>query len=147
MSEAKLTRRKARQCALQALYQWQVTGGTIADVEQQFRHFQDTSGADLRYFHDIFTGACQNVQALDALLKQHLDRALKDLDPVELSLLRLGAYELVHRSDVPYKVVINEALELEKTFGATDGHRYINGVLDKIAKQVRVAEFKKIEGT
>lgn len=133
-------RRKARHYGLQALYQWHMTRDPVSDIEVQFLTDYDFSNVDIEYFHDIIHHVPANLDELQAALTPHLDRPLAELDPIELSLLRLGSYELVKRIDIPYKVAINEAVALAKKFGATDGHKYINGVLDKLAREVRVAE-------
>ncbi|MBT8145547.1 MAG: transcription antitermination factor NusB, partial [Gammaproteobacteria bacterium] len=124
-------RRKARRLVLQALYQWQISGGELSDIEAQFR--AEFSGkTDWDYFHEIFSAIPDQVATLDGLIGPHLDREVKTLDPVEKALLRMGTFELQQRIDIPYKVVINECVELAKSFGATDSHKYVNGVLDKL---------------
>ena len=135
-------RRKARHYGMQALYQWQMTKNAVAEIELQFLADYDFSKVDVEYFHDIVHHVPANLEELEQAFIQHLDRAIEELDPIELALLRLGSYELVKRIDIPYKVVINEAVSLAKKFGATDGHKYINGVLDKMAQQVRAVEVK-----
>ncbi len=135
-------RRKARHYGMQALYQWQMTKYAINDIELQFLADYDFTNVDVEYFHDIIHHVPANLEELEAAFTPYLDRAITELDPIELSLLRLGSYELVKRIDIPYKVVINEAVSLAKKFGATDGHKYINGVLDKLAAQVRTIEIK-----
>ena len=133
-------RREARNFALQALYQWQMAGSTLNEIEAQFRTEQDMSQADLGLFSELLHGVPAKVSELDATIAPCLDRALDDLDPVERNVLRMGTYELAHRIEVPYRVVINECVNLAKTFGATDSHKYVNGVLDKLAKTLRRAE-------
>lgn len=133
-------RRKARHYGLQALYQWHMTGHPVSEIEVQFLSDYDFSAVDIEYFHDIIHHVPANLQELQEAFIPFLDRPFDDLDPIELSLLRLGSYELVKRIDIPYKVAINEAVALAKKFGATDGHKFINGVLDKLAQQVRTAE-------
>ena len=136
-------RRKARSFALQAIYQWHMAGADLAKIEAEFRADNDMSKVDLEYFHEILHGVPRELAALDNIIKPLLDRESEDMTPVELSILRLASYEMIHRIDVPYKVVINEAVELAKSFGATDGHKYVNGVVDKIAQQVRTVEVKQ----
>lgn len=132
-------RRKARRLVLQALYQWQMSGGELTDIEAQFR--AEFSGKyDWDYFHEAFFAIPGQVETLDNMLESHLDRKIRTLDPVELAVLRIGTFELQQRIDIPYKVVINECVELAKTFGATDSHKYINGVLDKLVKELRPLE-------
>jgi N utilization substance protein B len=133
-------RRKARSFALQAIYQWHMAGADLAKIEAEFRVDNDMSKVDLEYFHDILHGVPRELSSLDKIIAPQLDRDAEELTPVELSILRLAAFEMAHRIDVPYKVVINEAVELAKSFGATDGHKYVNGVVDKIAQQVRTVE-------
>jgi N utilization substance protein B len=133
-------RRKARHFGLQALYQWTLSGAALADIEAEFRVDNDFRHTDGDYFTAILKGVTSDVDALEALFSPALDRSLDDLDPIERNLLRLGAFELRDRIDVPYKVVINEAVSLAKKFGATESHRYINGVLDKVARDLRTIE-------
>jgi len=133
-------RSRARRRALQALYAWQLSGSHMNAVIDQFRHEQDMEVADLDYFEDLLHGVEKNVDALDASLRPYLDREVAEVDPIERAALRLAAYELKHRPDVPYRVVINEAIEVTKRFGADHGHSYVNGVLDKLAMQLRQVE-------
>lgn len=133
-------RRKARHYGVQALYQWYMTKDPVSEIEVQFLTDYDFSAVDVEYFHDIIHHIPANLDELQAAFVPHLDRPLNDLDPIELSLLRLGSYELIKRIDIPYKVAINECVALAKKFGATDGHKYINGVLDKLAQDVRAVE-------
>ena len=134
-------RRKARHLGLQALYQWTLSGASAADIEAEFRIDNDFQHTDGEYFSAVLKGVVGDVDALEALFSPVLDRKLGELDPIERNLLRLGTFELRDRIDVPYKVVINEAVALAKKFGATDSHRYINGVLDKVARDLRTLEF------
>ncbi|WP_257281303.1 MULTISPECIES: transcription antitermination factor NusB [unclassified Endozoicomonas] len=135
-------RRRARQLALQALYQWQMSQASITQIEMQFRADNDFSKVDDGYFHMLLTGIAREASRLDDAMSPLLDRPIAQLDPVEMSALRIGCYELMNRSDVPYRVVINEAIELVKRFGAQDSHRYINGILDKLAPRVRPDEVR-----
>ena len=135
-------RRKARRFAVQALYQWQIAVAALAQIEAEFRTDNDMSSVDLEYFHVILHGVPREKSELDKKIEPFLDRRIDEMTPVELAILRLGAFEMGHRLDVPYKVVINEAIELAKTFGATDGHKYVNGVLDKLAQRERMVEIK-----
>lgn len=130
-------RHNARRYALQGLYQWSF--GEIKPVEliDQFLEENDLTDADLIYFKDLVTGTIQHVTSIDELMISHLDRKMSALNPVELSALRLAIYELLHRKDVPYKVVIDEALELVKEFGAEKGHRYVNAILDALVPELR----------
>jgi N utilization substance protein B len=133
-------RSRARRRALQALYAWQLSGSHMKAVIDQFRHEQDMEVADLEYFEDLLQGVEQHVDELDVLLKPYVDREVSQIDPIERAALRLAAYELKYRLDVPYRVVINEAIEVTKRFGADHGHSYVNGVLDKLAGELRAAE-------
>ena len=133
-------RRKARHYGMQALYQWHMAGASLSVIEAEFRSDYDFSHVDLEYFQALLHGVPACVDELEATLEPLLDRKLDELDPIERTLLRMGIFELKERIDVPYKVVINEAVALTKKFGATDGHKYINGVLDKAARQLRKAE-------
>ncbi|HBK56123.1 MAG TPA: transcription antitermination factor NusB [Xanthomonadales bacterium] len=133
-------RSRARRRALQALYAWQIAGNPIADVLEQFRHEQDMEIADLDYFEDLVRGVVGHLADLDAGLVQFLDRSIAEVDPIERAVLRIAAYELRHRPDVPYRVVLNEAIETSKRFGAEHGHTYVNGVLDKAAQVWRSVE-------
>lgn len=133
-------RHKARALALQALYQWKLSSLSPPEIEAQFLRGVQSDKLDLPYFLELFRGVTQDVDALDAQIKPALDRSIESLYPVELSILRLAVCEFQHRLDVPYRVVINEALELAKTYGATEGFKYVNGVLDKIARRLRSVE-------
>ena len=133
-------RSRSRRRALQALYAWQMSGSPMTGVITQFQHEQDMEVADLEYFEDLLHGVEHNVAALDAALRPHLDREVEQVDPIERAVLRLAAYELKFRPDVPYRVVINEAIEVTKRFGADHGHTYVNGVLDKLAGDLRALE-------
>lgn len=140
VKEAKLTeRQKARRMLLQALYQWEMAHAPVNEIMAEFLVYYQGK-IDREFFKQVFPQVVAHVAELDAMMQPMLDRELKALDPIEISLLRLGLYELAHRIDVPYKVVINEAVELAKVFGATDGYKYINGVLDRASKQLRALE-------
>ena len=133
-------RRAARELALQALYQLHMNGDTVTNVEAQFLTDQDFKHADKRLFSKILRGVSQQTADLDILVAAHLDRELNELDPIERNILRMGAFELTDSVAVPYRVVINECVELGKEFGATDGHKYVNGILDKLAAHHRQIE-------
>lgn len=138
-------RSKARHYAVQALYQWQLTGHDLSDIDNQFLAEQDVRTFDVPYFKELLHGVPANLHALDEQLSPLLDRALASVDPVERAILRLGAYELMHHPEVPFRVAIDEAVELAKIFGAEQGHRYVNGVLDKMAKKVRRSEIEHVD--
>jgi N utilization substance protein B len=133
-------RSRARRRALQALYAWQIAHSPISRVIEEFRDEQDMEIADLVYFEDLVRGVERHVAELDAALGAFLDRGMDVVDPIERATLRIAAYELLHRPDVPYRVVINEAIESAKRFGSDQGHTYINGVLDKAAAAWRAPE-------
>jgi len=135
-------RRVARTLAMQALYQWHVAGQNLNEIEAQFRVDNDFNGVDGQYFNEILRGVPGKKSEIDSLIEPYLDRPMDELDPVEWAILRLATWELSNRIDVPYRVVINEGIELAKTFGATDGHKYVNGVLDKLALRLRGAEIR-----
>lgn len=126
-------RRRARECAVQALYSWALSGNTAEQVELAFVLDQDLEGVDKPYFRKLFRQTVENIETVDFAISPYIDRAFDELDPIEKAILRLAVYELCFESDVPYKVVINEAIEVAKVFGADESHKYINGVLDKIA--------------
>ncbi|OSM98063.1 MULTISPECIES: transcription antitermination factor NusB [Lonsdalea] len=130
-------RRRARECAVQALYSWQLSKNDIADVELQFLSEQDVKGVDITYFRELLTGVATQAERMDELMTPYLSRKLEELGQVEKAILRLAVFELSRRDDVPYKVAINEAIELAKVFGAEDSHKFVNGVLDKAAPHLR----------
>ena len=130
----------ARQRAMQALYQWQMTGQNPLDIERQFMEEQDMKKVDIKYFQELLNKIPLQLEELDGYSAAVLDRGIEQVDPIERAILRIGVYELKHRIDIPYRVVINEAVELAKIFGAEQGHRYINGILDKVAQQLRAIE-------
>ena len=130
-------RHQARKKTLQALYQWLMSNNDIFDIEQQFLLEVDHKKVDVPYFQQLLQGVPAVVGMLDEHITHYLDRSLQALDPIELTILRMATYELCECRDIPYQVIINEALELSILFGATDSHKYVNGVLDKLAKQLR----------
>ena len=135
-----VARSRARRRALQAVYAWQLSGTGVREVIAQFAHEQAKEPADLEYFEDLVRGVVQLQEDLDHALAPFLDRDVEQVDPVERAALRIAAYELRHRPDVPYRVVINEAIEGVKRFGAEHGHTYVNGVLDHAAADWRAVE-------
>lgn len=139
-------RRKARKLAMQALYQWHVADQSITQIEAEFLTDNDMTKVDPAYFSEVLRGVAATKSELDGYIGKHVDRALKDLTPVELAILRMGTYEFIHRIDVPYKVIINEGVELSKTFGANEAHRFVNGVLDRLAQDLRVPEVNAGKG-
>lgn len=133
-------RHLARKRAVQALYMWGMTGEDVSDIDAQFMSEQDMKNTDIKYFKELLHQVPAHVQELDEHITPLLDRPFNELDPVECAIMRLGVYELQHRLDIPYKVVINEAVELTKTFGAEEGHKYVNSILDRVAKKLRSIE-------
>jgi len=133
-------RKKARQLLVQALYQWQVSGSDIGSIEAEFFTDNNMSKVDTEFFKELLHGIPGKLDEIDGTYELHLDRKTGDLDPISRVLLRMGTYELSHRIDVPYKVAINEAVNLAKKFGPTDAYKYINGILDKVAVSKRAAE-------
>ncbi|MEM1142842.1 MAG: transcription antitermination factor NusB [Pseudomonadota bacterium] len=133
-------RKKARHYALQAIYQWHMAGAPVNVIEAEFRTDYDFDAVDLEYFRALLEGVATNADELDEHFAALLDRKLEELDPIERSLLRMGSFEMANRIDVPYRVVINEAVALAKKFGASESYKYINGVLDKLARTLRAPE-------
>jgi N utilization substance protein B len=133
-------RRRARELAVQGLYEWQVARADAGVVDAHMRESEDFTRCDSAHFDALLHGCIDGAADIDAQLARHVDRPTSQLSPVEHAVLMLGVYELRHCIDVPYRVVINEAVELAKAFGGTDGHRYVNGVLDKLAAELRPLE-------
>ena len=133
----KSARRRSREFALQGMYSWLLAGQPASDIVKQIETSKGFERADRDYFSLLLHGAIEQQGELEQALTPCLDRKLKELSPVERAILLLGAWELKNRPDVPYRVVINEGVELAKSFGGTDGHKYVNGVLDKLAKSMR----------
>lgn len=133
-------RSRARRRAVQALYAWELGGNPMRKVIEDFRHEQDMQIADLEYFQDLLRGVESHRLELDAGLAPFLDRDIARVDPIERAVLRLSAFELKYRPDVPYRVVLNEAVEVTKRFGSEQGYTYVNGVLDKLAGALREVE-------
>ncbi len=130
----------SRKFALQALYQWQLTGQTVAELRNQYAQDDGFGEADAEYFRALIEGATRSRESLDTELGTLLDRPVAQLDPVEHAILLMGLFELHEQPEVPYRVVINEGVELAKRFGATDGHKFVNAVLDRAARTLRSAE-------
>ena len=139
----KSARRRSRELALQGLYAWQLAGDNAADLQSQLAESKGFGKADAKYFARLLQGTIEDAAALELLIAPVLDRKLKELSPVEHGILLLAAFELKNATDIPYKVVINEAIELAKSYGGTDGHKYVNGVLDKLAASLRPREAGK----
>lgn len=137
---AKSPRHRARELVVQGIYQWRLSGAGAAQIEQRMRDEKNLGRYDTELFDGLLRGVLAQHATLEAALAPHLDRAGDELSPVEFSILLLGAYELLSQPATPYRVIINEAVELAKTYGGTDGHKFVNGVLDKLAAQARPAE-------
>lgn len=138
----KSTRRRSREVALQGLYEWLVSGTDATLIDAHMREQDDFAKCDAAHFDALLHGCIKEAADIDALLSKHVDRKTTLLSPIEHGVLMIGVYELKHCISIPYKVAINEAVELAKSFGGTDGHKYVNGVLDRVAAQARPDEFK-----
>jgi len=136
----KSARHRSREFALQGLYSWLLAGQAVSDIAAQLQASKGFERADAAYFLALLRGAIEQQAAIEEVIVPCLDRPLKELSPVERGILLLGAWELKNSPDVPYRVVINEAVELAKSFGGTEGHKYVNGVLDKLARSLRAHE-------
>jgi N utilization substance protein B len=134
------SRRRSRELVLQGLYQWRVATADPDTIRAQLEQASGFAKADADYFRQLWEGVIGQAPALEEALAVHLDRKIEELSPVERAVLLIGAYELAHRPEIPYRVAINEAIELAKSYGGTDGHKFVNGVLDKLAPSLRVAE-------
>jgi N utilization substance protein B len=143
MKKNNLGRHKARRFAVQAIYQWQMSGTSIHEIQAQFLAFKNNATFDTDYFAELINGVVNQCEQLDELLTPHMSRSIDELDPIERAVLRISTYELVNCLQIPYKVVINEALELTKMFGTVDGFKFVNGVLDKLAQQLRAIEINQ----
>lgn len=139
-------RARARRFAMQALYQWDLSGTDLPLIRKQFLVNEDFSKADQPYFMELLTALPKQADILDKQITELIDRPFEQLNPVERAILRIGVYELRERMDVPYRVVINEAVQLAKKFGAEQGHAFVNGVLDKAAGTLRATEYKQAGG-
>lgn len=133
-------RRKARELAVQAVYSWQMSNNPVEQIELSIATSTDMKKVDMGYFQELLRAVVRDSATLDAAIKPYLGRLPEELDVVEKAILRLATYELTSRIDVPYKVVINEAIELAKSFGAEESHKFVNGVLDKAVKTLRKHE-------
>ncbi|MCK5665119.1 MAG: transcription antitermination factor NusB [Thiotrichaceae bacterium] len=136
----------ARKCAVQALYQWQMTGESLSRIEMSFLEEERLKGAQKNYFSEIFNGVPKQLEAIDEALEEFVDRPVEKIDPVERAVLRIGVYELINRLDTPYKVIINEGVNLAKCFGADGSHKYVNSILDKVSRKKRAVEIKAKSG-
>ncbi|HIA45689.1 MAG TPA: transcription antitermination factor NusB [Methylococcaceae bacterium] len=137
MSQA---RTNARKTVVQALYQWQMTGVSVIEIERQFKEADRLKNVQRSYFSELLRGVPKQLAVIDQALDEFVDRPVAKIDPVERAILRMSIFELLNRLDIPYRVILNEAVSLSKLYGAEDGYKYINGVLDKIAHRYRSAE-------
>jgi len=135
-------RHNARSYVIQALYEWLISGNNIQSIKTHFLNDYDFDKTDKKYFSELLKSVIEKYELLDQNLLPYLDRALKELDPIELCVLRVAMFELIEQPEIPYRVIINEAVELAKKFGVTGGHKYVNGVLDKAAKKLRANEYQ-----
>jgi N utilization substance protein B len=142
VATAKNSRRRARQAAVQALYQWQLTEQPPEQIESHFISDHELNGVDIDYFHHLVLEIPLHLHELDDHLQPYLERTIGEVDPVERAILRIGVYEFEFHPEIPYKVILNEAVELAKIFGAEHGHKFVNGVLDKVAAKLRAVEMK-----
>lgn len=141
-TSGKSPRHRARELVMQGVYQWRLSGADAAQIEQRMKEEKNLGRYDAELFAGLLRGVLTHHADLESALVPHLDRTANELSPVELSILLLGAYELLLQPATPYRVIINEAVELAKTYGGTDGHKYVNGVLDKLAVQARAVEVR-----
>jgi N utilization substance protein B len=146
MSFSAHARARARRYAMQALYQWDLSGTDLPLIRKQFLVNEDFSRADQPYFMELLSELPKQADVVDAGIAEFIDRPIEQLDPVERAILRIGIYELLERIDIPYRVIINEAVQLAKKFGAEQGHAFVNGVLDKAARKLRSTEYPKAGG-
>ena len=137
---ARSPRHRARELALQGIYQWRLGGDPAAQIERQMREEPGLGRYDAEFFSTLLRGVLDQVEGLQTAIEPHLDRSVSELSPVEYATLLLGAHELKDHPEIPWRVVINEAVELAKTYGGADGHKFVNGVLDKLAAQLRPGE-------
>ena len=135
-------RGKSRRLAMQAIYQWQMTGDNISDIKQQFFDENNMAKLDSDFFSEMVSGVASSISELDPLLEKYMSRNIESVDPVERSILRLATYEFINRFDVPYRVVLNEAVNITKEYCAENSHTFVNAVLDKVAKEIRHLEVK-----
>ncbi|VAX08709.1 Transcription termination protein NusB [hydrothermal vent metagenome] len=134
------SRTQARRLAMQGIYEWQMSGNNIGEIETRLLVDKKNRNIDFKLFRELLHNIPKEIDELDGFIAEYIDRPMDEIDPVESAILRLGTYELSKRPDVPYRVVINEAVELTKTYGAETGHKYVNGIMDKLAAKLRAVE-------
>lgn len=133
-------RGRARRLTMQAIYQWQMTGDSIAGIRQQFIEENDFKGIDKEYFSELVSGVPATISEIDPLLEKYMPRSIESVDPVERAILRLAGYEILKRLDVPYRVILDEAISIAREFCAENSHTFVNAVLDKAVKEIRTLE-------
>ncbi len=138
-------RTRARRYGMQALYQWDLSGLDMAEIQRQFFETEDFKNADSGYFIELLNGVKTRIESIDSHISEAIDRPIGQLDPVERAILRIACYELLFRHDIPYRVSINEAIMLARKFGAEQGHTFVNGVLDNMARKIRPAESRGVD--
>lgn len=136
-------KRRARRLALQALYQWHMANAELNEIDAQFRAVNNMDRVDTPYFTSLLYGVPKDINAIEAAFAPFLDRLVNELNPIELTVLRLSTFELMHHPEIPYSVILDEAVMLSKEYGSQDGHRYVNGVLHNLAKQLRAVEMNR----
>ena len=134
------SRTRARRLAMQGLYEWQVSDNKPSEIETQYLIEKETDKVDVAYFRELISRIPLHCEELDSHIAPLISRPLAEVDPVELAVLRLGTYELIYHPEIPYRVVINEAVELAKMFGADQGHRFVNGIMDRLSASLRTVE-------
>ena len=145
-TQAKTARRRSREFALQALYAWQIARGSPSEIVEQVRGYEGFERADAELAETLVRGVAERAAELEGLIAPFLDRSFASLSPVERAILYIGTFELCTQHHTPFKVIVNEAIELGKSFGGTDGHKFVNGVLEKLAASLRPAEFERARG-
>lgn len=143
---AKTARRRSREFALQALYAWQIARGSPSEIVEQVRGYEGFERANAELAETLVRGVAERSAELEGLIAPFLDRSFASLSPVERAILYIGTFELCTQHHTPFKVIVNEAIELGKSFGGTDGHKFVNGVLEKLAASLRPAEFERARG-
>jgi len=144
MSDVKSARHRSREFALQGMYQWLLAKNPPASIAQDIALFRGFDKCDPLYFHDLLEGVIHDAEGLEGYLAPCIDRPVDKLSPIERAILMIAGCEFLRHPEVPYRVVINEAVELAKSFGGTDGHKYVNGVLDKLAETMREPEVRGV---
>jgi transcription antitermination protein NusB len=142
MKKNNLGRHKARRFAVQAIYQWQMSGAAIKEIQIQYLTEKENTKFDTDYFGELLNGVVTHQVELDEQLMPYMSRTITEVDPIERAVLRIATYELTYSPETPYRVIINEALDLTKMFGTSEGYKFVNGVLDKLAQNVRSIEIK-----